>query len=766
MIRKTWIFRKKIIGRINRLPKWRRRLLILFADLFLLLLLLRLSPYPSLNKFLRHKISTRVYDGSGELIQVIPLEEGLRREFIPLEKIPPELCGIIIASEDRNFYRHFGIDIPAILRAASQNISSRRTVSGASTITMQLSRMIYPRKSRNIFYKILEALDALRLEARLSKEQILELYLNNISFGSNTEGLASASRYFFGRSVERLSTEQMYCLAVIPRRPQSYSPLKDIHRNAAAAFELYSKKNKNSNNKNISLLSYEDFASAAKTACAFEYPKEMPHYIRYLSSIKKSGIYSKDEIHLAARLKLQRTAQRLLREAVQENRSKRITNGAILIIENRTGNILAWVGSADFFDTGAKGQVDGVLTPEQPGSSMKPFLYALALEKGRTPASILPDTPLDFGSEKLYAPQNFNNRFSGPVRLRVALASSLNVPAVYLLNEIGLDEYLSRLNELGFKSLKGKNPGLSLALGGAEVSLFELVQAFSVFTRDGDFIPIAPAPDASPACKEKKVYDTDSARLICDILSDKNARAMGFGFTKNFETPFDSIFKTGTANQFQNITALGASSLYTVGVWMGNFDGETIIGKTGSSLPARIARQLLTMTQGKRETHFDKPLQYHKARICTISGMAANSNCHDTLDEYIPDSKPLKNCSWHTKEQTLYPAEYQRWFYLKERTGSLDESDSALKIITPREGSVFYFDSSQSPFSKKFLVEACGGGLDTAKIILDRNEDSAFIIERPFSFWVELMPGTSPQNRHSVEIICGDEAQTLNYIVK
>ena len=386
----------------------KRKILILsaiFSILFVFsFIVLRFSPYPEFSDFRKRPVSTRIYDSEGKLIQITALDEGLHHEFIPIDEIPAFVQEAFIKAEDRHFYSHHGIDFISIFRALFQNTSEGRTVSGASTISMQLARIIRPSKKRNLAVKIRESFDALRLELRLSKKEILELYLNNVPFGFNTEGAASAARYFFSKELSALSEEEAKLLSQIPRRPSLYNPLINSSRKA------------------------------------YSYPFEMPHFVRYLSNLPDSPVGKQPDLHTSAVLKVQNAAEDLLRRSVEQYAANRLTNGAILVCDTQSGAILAWVGSADFFDDAHSGQVDGVLSLQQPGSSMKPFLYALALEKGFSPSSVLSDIPMEFGFEKLYAPQNFNNRFNGPVRLRVALASSLNVPAVFLLNEIGIEK--------------------------------------------------------------------------------------------------------------------------------------------------------------------------------------------------------------------------------------------------------------------------------------------------------------------------------------
>ncbi|WP_296325474.1 penicillin-binding protein 1C [Treponema sp. UBA3813] len=742
-------------------------LIFIFSLFLFFFLFLRFSPYPALTEFKARPISTRIYDAEGKFLQITALENGVRREFLPLEEIPPFVQKTFIEAEDRHFYSHHGLDFAAIARAAFQNASEGRTVSGASTITMQLARIIKPNQKRNLLVKITEALDALRLEARLSKSEILELYLNNLPFGFNTEGVASAGRTFFSKEIKDLNELEAACLAVIPRRPSLYNPLTNPENCAKAAFELLQ-------NEENTGLTIEELEKAAAKARLYRYPFEAPHFIRYLSNQSDSPIGKASDIHTTLILSLQHRAEDMLSRAVERYAENRLSNGAILVCDSQTGAIRTWVGSADFFDEPHQGQVDGVLSFQQPGSSMKPFLYALALESGFSPSSVLPDIPMEFGFENLYVPQNFNNRFNGPVRFRVALASSLNIPAVYLLNEIGTEKYLKKLRDLGFASLEKADAGLSLALGGADVSIFEMTQAFSVFVRDGLFLPLygieeerfcdrrksshAERLSTSP----KRIFDMNTARLISDILSDKEARALGFGYSQTFNTPFPAMFKTGTANQYQNITALAATPHYTVGVWMGNFSGETVVGKTGSSIPAKIARDLLVDLQGISGKGFQKPAQFKKERVCALSGMKASSFCPDTVSEYVANegsASQKEKCSWHTEKGTVYPAEYATWFRLKNRSGIVDDKGSPLKIISPRNGSTFYYDQSIRKDQQKLIVEASGGSADIARFFVD----GKFFCEsrRPFIAQVPLKRG-----KQKISVQCGEESTEIEITVK
>ncbi|HZK19807.1 MAG TPA: transglycosylase domain-containing protein [Treponemataceae bacterium] len=722
----------------------RRRVILISIALLALffLLLIRFSPYTDLKHFEKRGWSTTVYDAQNNLLQVLPLDQGLRMEYTPLEAIPDLLVEKVIQAEDKKFYYHCGIDFSAIIRALWQNIKSGKKVSGASTITMQLTRIISTPRPRTIASKITEAYNALRLETRLSKDRILELYLNSVPFGFQTAGFTSASRYFYGTSLENLDEKKIQELILIPRNPVLYNPLK------------------NGNNY------------------AYTYPFLLPHLIEYV----KPQIKGKTTVRLSVDYHLTKTTQYLLRSAIEENSSTRLANGACIAIENATGNILVWANSSEWNDQSTLGAIDGCLIKIQPGSSMKPFLYALALEKNYTPASIIADTPQRFGGYEIYMPQNFNNQYNGPVRLRVALASSLNVPAVLLLNDIELPPYLNTLDQLGFISLRntGLDYGLSLALGSGEVTLAELTRAFSVFPNDGILRPLhyivsssnTSAPEAfktqsqtrtnqtdSPAIQ---VFENDTARIICSILSDTDARELGFGRPHTFMTEFDSIFKTGTSNQYQNITALAASPDYTVGVWMGNFKGNTIIGKTGSSIPAQVAKRLLTELQKNTplSSSFLIPDKYVLCNICPLSGMKTSIDCPASIKEYIPDiyADSLPTCSWHQDNTILYPAEYQEWFFEQERKGTLSYNSDVLKIRQPSNNNIFIFQNNLHT-QQVIPLQVTGGLANTLKIFY--NGTIYATINRPFQIDLPLKPG-----RHEISVQCADETDSITYTVE
>ena len=766
-----------------------KRNIIVISALFLLFLIwlfFRFSPYPELREFQARSYSVRYYDRYGMLLQIPPVANGLRRERP--DEIPESVKDVFVFSEDRRFYSHIGVDFISLVRALFQNVSGGRRVSGASTITMQLARLISdnarldnrPPRQQTLGQKIIEALNAIRLEARLSKNDIIEMYINSIPFGFSTEGAASAARTFFSADLSMLSPAQIFCLSVIPRRPNLYNPLDnpDICAAAASALQVKFADNKKMSRKWPLFIQADDrdFKFAVTSARRFQYPFEAPHLIRLINSQMQNEKDSPlSEIHLSIDLALQKYIENSIAGNVALYYSSRLTNGSALVIDNETGEILAWIGSADFFNNEAAGQIDGVLALNQPGSSMKPFLYAMALESGFNPSDVLSDIPMTFGETEIYIPQNFNNRFNGPMLLRASLASSLNIPAVYLLYRIGVRNYAQKLLSLGFDSVEksAEDAGLGLALGNAPVSLFELVRAFSVFPRDGIYLPVTwertesedqrtDGKDQRTENKEQRIYYADTARLICSILSDAGARVTAFGAGRNFRTSYPSIFKTGTANQYQNIVALGATEKYSVGVWMGNFTGETVLDKTGSSVPAAIVRNILNELHGvnsKTAQNFLIPENWRLRRICAVSGMDPGEACLSVINEYVHPDEYRKTCTWHQiingRSETIYPAEYQAWFTASVRQGYLDYSSRPLEIVNPRDG--FVYLAAQADMNE-IPVEVIGGSEEILRVT---HNGENVTIQRPFIFF---LPRKTGQNVLHVQN--GSEEETITFTVE
>ena len=814
-----------------KIKKIKKTEIILIISVLLFCFYYFFSPLPSLKKLKNQDYSYKIQDNCGEILYISSTKDGSRREYTELKEIPDYVQKAFIKAEDKRFYFHIGIDFISIFRAAFQDISQKRRVSGASTITMQLSRLASSPKKRTFFNKILEADRALKFEGRLSKKKILELYLNSIPFGNNVQGVTSAARYYFSKDIKDITREEACILAVIPRRPKDYNPHEFPEKVSLKACELFN-------------LPYEKLLSAAKNAKKYQWPFKAEHLVQRViqereeiikegkrhnnhknkdSVIKIKNPSSFYNISLTVNAALQDFCSYNLREKVESAKKSRIHNAAAIVLDNSSSEILCYIGNTDWADRENSGNIDGITVKNQMGSSMKPFLYAAAIEnrkKGVTesdfsPYMILDDLPMEFGNESIYLPRNFNNRNTGPVLFRQSLASSLNIPAVYLLSKIGVDYYLKVLEELGFYSLKenGSQADLGLSLGAGEVTLYELARAFSVFPRDGilsDFTFYKEKEKKRLSCDKKineknlnkRVFEKDTARIICDILSDKSSRSRGFGYSQTFETKYPSIFKTGTANQYQSIVALGASPDYTVAVWMGNFSGNTVVGKTGSSLPALCAKEILdflkfdfqeynisnnsknieenSLDENVNEKDFSSkafliPENYEKIPICPLSGMYPGENCPVSLMEYAEKDKieeiQKKKCSWHKKDSngkllTIYPSRYQSWLSEKRENSLIDYFSYPLEISSPANDSIFYLNEITKD-KQKIPVEVTGGiseknnllvfydGIDLRKILPDIK------LSRPFTFFLPVERGL-----HSLRVILGEEEDQICFEVK
>ncbi len=561
--------------------------------LLALYLLVVLPPFSSLHAFIRQDSSVEIVDNAGVRLYVSPLEEGMRRQYRHLEDIPIDLRRIFVRTEDSRFFLHSGVDPVALGRSAVTFLRSGKASSGASTITMQLARIVLnfegDRSAGPLIRKVEEMIAAVRIEARLSKNQILELWLNHIPFGYQTEGLAAAARRFFDGDLPSLTTAQVLALSLIPRNPSAYNPIDHPERVTKEVLRLAGR---------LGIL--VDQAAAAKDIALAQWgswPDEAPHFSRMVKkAAEKEGIPSPIVTTLSR--EVQQAAEQLLRVYLQEYAGSRISNGAVLAIENQPGNIIAYVGSQGFYAQEG-GQIDGVQVKNQPGSTIKPFLYACAFENGFSPNDIIADIPTDYGSTEVYVPRNFDRRYHGPVRLRTALASSLNVPATSVLEKLGVEAFLSFLVDFEFNFARESadasfERGLGIALGNAPVSLYELVRGFSVFQRAGVYADLNwTTLSGNQEHDRRRVISQSVAWMICDILSDPAERVVGFGMNDPFAGYPRAAVKTGTSSRNEHIWAIASSAEYTVGVWLGNFSGKTVIGRTGSSVPAGIALELL-----------------------------------------------------------------------------------------------------------------------------------------------------------------------------
>ena len=522
---------------------------------------------------------------------------------ISLHGIPDFLKTSFIISEDKRFYEHEGVDWKARLHAMWSNAKSLKIVRGASTITEQAVRMINPRP-RTFWSRWLEGWEANRLEQGFTKEEIFEFYLNQVPYASNRRGVAQAARYYFDRDLDTLTRKEMLALVILVRAPSAM----DLHNDLTSLDLLIERLTKNLLVKKY--LNHQDAQRILHEKFNLEKPSlpiKAPHFARQVLA-NESHHLSKNRFKVRTTLdgRIQTKVQSLLDQRLKYLRTKNhVQNGAVLIADHISGEIIAWaVGGSQEHDTPG-GSFDAVTTPRQPGSTLKPFLYALALESGWTSKTIIEDSPLvsqiGFGLHKY---KNYSRLFYGPVTVKEALGNSLNIPALRTAQYVGIDHYLSSLRRLGFSGLTQRSDfyGDGLALGNGEVTLLELTQAYTALARQGELFKLSLLMDDTSYKETDRVFSSETSTEIADILSDPSARQLEFGGSGALNFPVQTAVKTGTSNDYRDAWAVGFNYRYTVGSWMGNLDRQPTKGLTGASGPALLLRGIFAELNKNQKT--------------------------------------------------------------------------------------------------------------------------------------------------------------------
>jgi penicillin-binding protein 1C len=521
-------------------------------------------------------------DRNGEPLSRVRVDQsGRRGDWVPLAEVSPALVEAVLAAEDRRFTRHGGVDWLGMLGALRETSAGGRR--GGSTVTMQLAAWLHPELAhagqRGLRQKWLQVRQALAMERRWSKDELLEAWLNLAPFRGELEGIDAAARALFGKRAAGLDRAESALLAALLRAPNARPA-----RVAERACALLGKESGECG-KAISL-ALDGLRPRGARDAGFD--GDAPHLARRL--LRAPG--SRVRATLDARL--QRFVADTLERQLRELEGRNAGDGAAVVLDNATGDVLAWVGSGSPDSPAA--QVDGVLARRQPGSTLKPFLYALAIERRLlTAASVLDDSSVAITTPAgLYVPQNYDHSFRGRVSLRTALAGSLNVPAVRTLALLGYEPFYLRLRALGFDSLTrdADHYGYSLALGGSEVSLLELTNAYRVLANQGRFSGVRVSTDAQKN-EEKTVVDPRAAFIVGDILADAAARATTFGLANALATSYPASVKTGTSTDMRDNWAVGFSARYTVGVWVGNFSGEPMHDVSGVTGAAPVWREIM-----------------------------------------------------------------------------------------------------------------------------------------------------------------------------
>lgn len=629
---------------------------------------------------------------------------GERWRWVPIAQMDPAVSAAFIAAEDRRFLDHRGVSWSSVARAARDNLLAGRVVSGASTITMQLARLLRSH-DRGLIGKVQQVAWAVRLEQHYSKDELLEQYLNRVPLGQGAVGVEAAARLYFGSSAARLGPGRAALLAGIARSPARNNPISAPERAAERRRVV------------LQALERAGYLSSSERALAEQEPVRAamlpgavfraPHFTTRVLASLDSG----DRTHHAnaggAPIRttldyaLQLDVERDVRQVVQSLTEQHVQQAAVVVLDNATGDVLAWVGSPDF--DAVRGQVDMVTSRRQPGSALKPFLYALAFERGYGASSILDDIPRTWmTSTGPYRPRNYDRQFRGPVRARVALGSSLNLPAVQLADALGASALLGVLHRAGFASLtrSADHYGLGLALGNGEVTLLELANGFRALANGGSHSPVRRLLADSSRPAATRVVRADVAALTLDILTDADARLSGFGEAAVFDFPFPVAVKTGTSRHFTDNWAVGVSGGFTVAAWVGNFDGTPMSAVSGIAGAGPLLRRVVLATAQRRAPGLLPSPAQHGAqheRVCRTSGLGATAAC-DGVDEWrLAGTPPLAPDDWHRDGAVVLPSRFAEWERAQvRRTLASSTSPSAvrapgrpLEVLSPRDGDVF-----------------------------------------------------------------------------
>ncbi len=665
----------------SRVVKSRR--LVRFAKLvFLIVVFLFLGSFialpilsfnlPSPDKIVRKEgFSTKIFDRKGRILYDIYAEQ--KRTPIKLEEVPQHLRNATIAIEDKNFYKHQGFDPTGILRAI-YNIVFKRRLQGGSTLTQQLVKNVLLSPERTLGRKIKEFVLAVQIERRYTKDQILQMYLNEAPYGGTSWGVEAAAETYFGKKVKDLNLVESAFLAGLPQKPSVYSPY-------SAYPDAYIERTKQvlRRMREDGYISEEEEKKAVEEIPNLKIqPRganfKAPHFVQYVQEILESR-YGERVVELGGLrvtttldLDFQEEAQKIVKEEIEKVKNLKISNGGAVVLNPQTGEILAMVGSRGFDDPEIDGQVNVTLALNQPGSAIKPITYVTAFKKGFTPSTLLLDTPTEFpGGEGQppYKPVNYDGKFRGPVQIRYALGNSINIPAVKMLALVGIRDTLETAYDLGINTLEPtdqllKRVGLSLTLGGADVKLLELTGAYAAFMNGGfrvDPIAILKVEDAQGKVLEevkpdkgRRVLTPEQAYLIADILSDNDARRDVFGPNSLLNIPNVAV-KTGTTNDKRDNWTIGGNPQVLVGVWVGNNDNSEMLqvasGVTGASPIWR--RIILEALKDKPRVSFEVPSGIVTKAVDIISGYAAHDGFPSRIEKFIVGTEPTGEDPVHVK---------------------------------------------------------------------------------------------------------------------
>ena len=735
-----------VFGLRNSAFPWRHLLAVVLCFSLLLFggwLALPLVPLPD-GLRLPPAAGWELLDRHGRSLREVRPDGQPFSQRVAFPEIPQALVQATLAAEDRRFWQHPGVDWRATLRAAWALVRNQRVISGGSTITQQLIKLSQPRP-RTFRTKCLEAIQALRLEQVWDKQRILAEYLNRIDYGNLNAGCAAAAEFYFAKPLRDLSAAECALLAGLPQAPTRLNPRHHFDRAHKRQQWI------------LGRMWAAGFLAPDELTRAVQEPLRLaprsrafqaPHFV---DLVMQNRIPAGRIVQTTLDLELNRFAERTLDQHLARLRAQRVSNGAVVILENRTGNVLALVGSENYFAPAA-GQVNGAWAPRSAGSTFKPFTYLLGLERGATPATVVADVPTDFSTPTgLFSPANYNHHCYGPMRYRLALANSLNIPAVKVLASVGGPAALQqRLQACGLTTLTNSPEfyGLGLTLGNAETRLLELANAYACLARLGEFKPYCLLPAATretrPTCR---VCEPGAAYLIANMLSDNAARVLTFGAESSLRFPFPVACKTGTSTDYRDNWALGYTPEFTVAVWVGNFDGHPMQRVSGVTGAAPILHDLIQHLHDRYgTTWYTPPVNVVTYSVHPLTGKrlashrpaAAAARGEFVAEKFLADRLPDEESAgdYDRSGRVRLAAEYRDWLGTADNwlagRGTLDDTAPSLRLVFPLPGTVLYLDPDLPDHGRRIRLHAEGPPhlqwqSDSLECVADRGADIALL---------------------------------------
>ena len=673
--------------------------------------------------------SVRMVDRYGAPMRGFLSENNTYYYPVTLGEVSPWLLAAAVSAEDKRFYQHSGVDARAVLRAFFQNTQEGEIVSGASTITQQLVRAVDPRP-KTWWGKTQEAVRAGQWEKTHTKEEILEEYFNRVEFGNLTQGVEAAAQFYFGVPAAKVSLSQAAFLVGLIKSPTYYNPLKNFSRALKRRdYVLKRMRAEQWIDEEMYQLAREEEIVLQQTVRPFE----APHFTHFLRTLLPA---SATQVRTTLDKELQLYAEKRVKTAIQKLQEENVTNGAAVVLDNQTGAVLAYVGSADFYNDAAHGQVDGVRALRQPGSALKPFVYGAGFEKGvLTPATLLADEDTFF--EGGFRPRNYDENFHGFVSARSALACSYNIPAVKVAEEVGAAAVLDVLHKAGLTELDRPADyyGLGLALGNGEVQLLHLAGAYAALARGGEYKPLtlSQEPRVQVGGKNTRVLSETAAYLVTHILADNHARAAAFGLNSALSVPFEMAAKTGTSKDYKDNFALAYTPRWTIGVWVGNFDASPMRRVSGVTGAGPILHDLaIYVNQKYPASNFAEPAGVRRAVVCTQTGLRAGPACKHTQEEVFAAQHVPAVCD-----------------------GKHAAAAAKLTLLAPAGGDVYQYDPAIPAATQKMKWHAACR-TDTCVWTLNGQKQP----QTSCRIWWPLTAG-----KHRLEVSCGGETATVTFEV-